>query len=69
MVANLGHMQCEVKAVSSSHLSYWVSPHKARCVEATGQKQHCFYKILNYDFSLIEEVLFNCAEFEAEALN
>jgi hypothetical protein len=66
VVAKLGHMQCNVKAVSSSHLSDWVALYKARYVEATGQKQHGFYEILNYDFSLLEEVLFNCAEFEAD---
>ena len=38
-----------------------ISPHKEK-YEATGQK-HGFYEILYYDFSLIDEVIFNCTEF------
>ena len=63
ILLSLGHMQAGVKAISASHMRHWVNPHKAR-YEATGQA-HGFYEILHHDFSLLEEVLSDCAEFSA----
>lgn len=64
MVRNVGHMRAVSKMAIDARLDYVIAPHKER-YEATGQR-HSFYEVLNYDFSPIEEVLFNCAEFEAD---
>ena len=65
LVQNLGHMQANVRFTKITHLSQWTTPHEARY--AATEPKHSFCEILYYDFSLLEEVLFDCAEFEAQA--
>jgi hypothetical protein len=60
LVLSLGQMRAFTKIAIDMRWDYRIIPHKAR-YEATGQK-HSFHEILNYDFSSLEEVLFNCAE-------
>ncbi len=60
MLLNLGQMRAFTKMAIDMRWDYHITPHKAR-YEATGQK-HGFHEILNHDFSLLEEVLFNCAD-------
>ena len=57
LLLNLEQMRVVTK------IACFIYPHKEK-YEAIGQK-HGFYEILYYDFFLLEEFLFNCAEYKA----
>jgi hypothetical protein len=64
LVKSMGTLQCNVKALSLTHMRHYVEAHKAK-YEATGPK-HNFLEILNHDFSYLEKVLRMCVKFEAD---